>query len=71
MHRSGALRAHAAKYAIDSHRVGMAGASAGGHLAELVATADQNAGLEGNGGWRNIPASYKRRQPTTEYGILQ
>lgn len=50
------LRANATKYGIDPDRIGVAGASAGGHLAELVATADQSAGLEGKGGWQNVPS---------------
>jgi acetyl esterase/lipase len=48
------LRANASKYGIDSGRIGVAGSSAGGHLAELVATADASAGLEGDGGWANV-----------------
>jgi acetyl esterase/lipase len=48
------LRANAAKYSIDPSRIGVAGASAGGQLAMLVATADEKAGLEGTGGWPNI-----------------
>jgi acetyl esterase/lipase len=48
------LRANAAKYGIDADRIGVAGSSAGGHLAELVATAGQSAGLEGDGGWGNV-----------------
>ena len=45
------LRANAPKYGIDPARIGIAGASAGGHLAMLVATAQEDAGLEGTGGW--------------------
>jgi acetyl esterase/lipase len=48
------LRANASKYGIDPERIGVAGSSAGGHLAELVATADASAGLEGHGGWQGI-----------------
>jgi acetyl esterase/lipase len=45
------LRANSAKYGIDPNRIGVAGSSAGGHLALLVATAHESAGLEGSGGW--------------------
>src|ERR1700722_1881726 len=48
------LRANASKYGLDPDRIGVAGASAGGHLAELIATAPSSAGLEGTGGWGNI-----------------
>jgi acetyl esterase/lipase len=48
------LRANASRYGIDPTRIGVAGSSAGGHLAELVATAHQSAGLEGNGGWPGV-----------------
>lgn len=45
------LRANSAKYGIDPNRIGVAGSSAGGHLALLVATAHESASLEGSGGW--------------------
>jgi acetyl esterase/lipase len=61
------LRASAPKYGIDPDRIGVAGSSAGGHLAELVATADQNAGLEGNGGWQNV--SSKVQAAAAYYGV--
>jgi acetyl esterase/lipase len=48
------LRANAAKYGIEPERIGVAGASSGGHLALLVGLADENAGLEGSGGWPNV-----------------
>jgi acetyl esterase/lipase len=48
------LRANAAKYGLDSNRIGVAGSSAGAHLALLVATAHESAGLEGSGGWANV-----------------
>jgi acetyl esterase/lipase len=45
------LRAHAAEYNINPNRIGVWGGSAGGHLSLMVACADADAGLEGNGGW--------------------
>jgi acetyl esterase/lipase len=44
------LRANAATYRIDPDRIGAYGDSAGAHLAGLLGTTDQNAGLEGTGG---------------------
>jgi acetyl esterase/lipase len=61
------LRANASKYGIDPDRIGVAGASAGGHLAELVATADAGAGLEGNGGWEGV--SSRVQAAVAYYGV--
>jgi acetyl esterase/lipase len=60
------LRANASKYGIDPEHIGVAGASAGGHLAELVATAGRDAGLEGDGGWQE--ASSKVQAAAAYYG---
>jgi len=48
------LRANAATYGIDPEGIGVAGASAGGHLALLVAMAGEEAGLEGRGEWGHV-----------------
>lgn len=61
------LRANASRYGIDPDRIGVAGSSAGGHLAELVATADPSAGLEGDGGWRNV--SSKVQAAASYFGV--
>lgn len=61
------LRANASRYGIDAERIGVAGASAGGHLAELVATADLTAGLEGKGGWEGV--SSKVQAAAAYYGV--
>jgi acetyl esterase/lipase len=61
------LRKNALNYGINPDRIGVAGSSAGGHLAELVATADRNAGLEGTGGWQNV--SSKVQAVTSYYGV--
>jgi len=61
------LRANAPKYGIDANRIGVAGASAGGHLAELVATADEKAGLEGSGGWPKV--SSRVQAASAYYGV--
>lgn len=44
------LRANAKKYGVDPEKIGVWGGSAGGHLALMVAVADDSAGLEGKGG---------------------
>lgn len=48
------IRANAAKYGADPDRIGVAGASAGGHLALLVGLADKNDKLEGKGGHEEV-----------------
>jgi acetyl esterase/lipase len=40
------LRAHAAEYNLDPHRVGAVGVSAGGHLVSLLGTTDTSAGWD-------------------------
>jgi acetyl esterase/lipase len=63
------LRANAARYRIDPDHIGVAGVSAGGHLAALVATADKNAGLEGKGGGQTSQAECRLPQRITECPI--
>ena len=45
------LRANVEKYNVDPNRIGVWGSSAGGYLSMMVGSADETAGLEGNGGW--------------------
>ncbi|MBE9190505.1 alpha/beta hydrolase [Gloeocapsopsis crepidinum LEGE 06123] len=47
------LRAHAQKFHIDPHRIGVWGVSAGGHLAALLGTTEDIQEFEGSGGWQN------------------
>jgi len=44
------LRANAAKYHVDSERIGATGGSAGGHLSLMLGLTDASAKLEGDGG---------------------
>ncbi len=48
------LRSHASEYGIDPNRIGVWGASAGGHLAALLGTSGGIAALEGNSGAANV-----------------
>ena len=45
------LRAHAEAYGVDKSRIGVAGGSAGGHLAAMLAVTDDEHGLNGIGGY--------------------
>ena len=48
------VRANAARYSADPHRIGLVGSSAGAHLSLLAGLADEKAGLEGSGGWPGV-----------------
>ncbi len=51
------LRAHAGEHHIDPERIGVWGASAGGHLAALLGTSNEISELEGSGGNPQYPSS--------------
>lgn len=53
------LRKNAEKYGIDPDRIGAWGGSAGGHLALMLAVADDKAGLEGKGGNEGVSSRVK------------
>jgi acetyl esterase/lipase len=48
------LRAHAQKLNLDPNRIGVWGASSGGHLAALLGTSGGRPALEGQGGWASF-----------------
>lgn len=45
------LRANTSRFGIDPDKIGVIGESAGGHLAAVIGTADESAGLDGIGGF--------------------
>ena len=47
------MRAHAKEYNVDPNRIGVWGASAGGHLVALLGTSGDAKMLEGTGGWQD------------------
>jgi acetyl esterase/lipase len=57
------VRAHAAEYKIDPHRVGIMGSSAGGHLASMVLT-------HFDPGHPNLPDPVERQSSRPDIGIL-
>lgn len=57
------LRAHAEAYKVDPERIGVFGASAGGHLAAMLAVAGPDAGLEGAGGYNRFSSAIQAAIP--------
>ncbi len=53
------MRAHAEQYQIDDERIGLLGASAGGHLALMAAFTDHSDGFADRGEWRNHRSDVK------------
>jgi acetyl esterase/lipase len=50
------LRAHARDYNIDGDRIGVWGASSGGHLASMLAVTGHEQSFDGDGGWSGVPS---------------
>jgi acetyl esterase/lipase len=60
------LRANAEKYGVDANKIAVAGGSAGGHLALMVAYSPGDVKLEGNGGNKDV--SSQVQAVTSLYG---
>ena len=58
------LRAHAGEYRLDPDRIGAYGNSAGGHLALLLGMTGREAGLEGDGPFRERSSPCRRWSAT-------
>lgn len=57
------LRAHAQQYGVDTNRIAATGASAGGHLAALLATSAGVTALEGEGGHAEFSSAIQAAIP--------
>jgi len=51
------VHAHADEYGFDVTRIGVWGASAGGHLVAMLAVTNGDPEMEGDGGWNDFPST--------------
>tara|TARA_R110001592_G_scaffold271668_1_gene538224 strand:- start:1021 stop:1659 length:639 start_codon:yes stop_codon:yes gene_type:complete len=57
------LRAHADTYGVNPERIGVIGASAGGHLSAMLAVTGPDDGLEGDGLWQDYSSAVQAAVP--------